>query len=966
MSVAPRSTNEQFALTSFLNGTNAAWLENLAQRAAAGGDVPDDLRTALGVLLSDADVSAAARVPANLVTPRLDDYASSCAAVLEEPAAKKAAPAAASNVKSIEQAAAHTLGALRLIRAYRVCGHLSARLDPLNLTERAPHPDLNYLSYGFTEADLDQLIFIGNELGDVPYMSLRQIIDRLSQVYCASLSIEHMHLSELQERVWLQQRVENPNTAPVLSAAERKNILSHLVRTEGFEKFLHVKYMGTKRFGLDGGESVIAALEEMIAVSAASGTREIVFGMPHRGRLNVLTGVLGKPYRALLNEFQGGSANPGDVQGSGDVKYHLGASTDRVINGHKLHMTLLANPSHLEAVNPVVLGKTRAKQAAYAHNRQNVMPILMHGDAAFAGQGVVAECFACVGLEGYSVGGTVHVVVNNQIGFTTAPHFSRTTPHPSDMAKSVPAPVFHVNGDDPDAVVRAARLAAQFRQTFGKDVVLDVVCYRRFGHNEGDEPSFTQPLMYEKIRNRRTVADLYAEQLVAEGVIDANHLEQKRAEFKALMDEEFAAAQTYTPNKADWLEGKWGKISASDTAAQKTGVDAKVLTQLGDALHTVPEGFNAHKTVRRVLDGRAKALSSSQGIDWALAESLAFASLLTEGHAVRLSGQDVGRGTFSQRHARLTDQTTEKRYEPLNTLPTAKAKFEVVDSFLSEYAVLGFEFGYSWEDPDNLVLWEAQFGDFANGAQIMIDQFIASAETKWLRMSGLVLLLPHGYEGQGPEHSSARLERFLQLCAEDNMQVLNCTAPANYFHALRRQIHSNTRKPLVVMTPKSLLRHRLCVSTLADLSPQAHFEPLLPDVAEVPALQSIVGTTLVADKDIKRVVVCSGKVALDLSEERAKRNLNNVYIARLEQFYPFPSAQVAALQQRFPNAELVWTQEEPRNMGGWLFVQQYLEEATGKRPRYVGRITAASTATGSPYKHKAEQEKLMDESLVVA
>ncbi|MDX5360656.1 MAG: 2-oxoglutarate dehydrogenase E1 component, partial [Alphaproteobacteria bacterium] len=721
--------------------------------------------------------------------------------------------------------------------------------------------------------------------------------------------------------------------------------------------------------GLDGGEALIPAMEQIIKRGGHLGVKDIVIGMPHRGRLNILANVMQKPYRAIFSEFRGGSAHPEDIGGSGDVKYHLGASADREFDGNVVHLSMAANPSHLEAVNPVVLGKARAKQDKYGRDRKAVLPILLHGDAAFAGQGVVAECLGLSGLVGHRTGGTIHIIVNNQIGFTTAPHFSRSSPYPSDVAKMVEAPIFHVNGDDPEAVVHAAKVATEFRQLFGKDVVLDMFCYRRFGHNEGDEPSFTQPLMYKTIRKQTTTLEKYAQRLADEGLVPKEESDKAVSDFQDRLNGEFEAAPAYKPNKADWLEGRWKglKVAEGDERRGETAVDADRLKALGLKLTEVPDDFNPHRTVKRLLESKRQMFETGEGIDWATAEALAFATLLDEGHPVRLSGQDSARGTFSQRHSRLIDQETEAHHVPLNHLREGQAHFEVIDSMLSEYAVLGFEYGYSWEDPEALTLWEAQFGDFANGAQVIVDQFMSSAEKKWLRMSGLVMLLPHGYEGQGPEHSSARLERYLQMCAEDNMQVANCTTPANYFHILRRQIHRSFRKPLILMTPKSLLRHKRCVSTLAELGPGSSFHRVLWDDAEY--LKNSV--KLKKDDKIRRVVICTGKVYYDLYEAREEKGVDDVYLMRCEQLYPVPRQSLRHELGRFKNAEVVWCQEEPFNMGAWRFIEPELEWVLGqldgkaKRPRYVGRPAAAATATGLASMHKKQQEALVEEALAV-
>ena len=743
-----------------------------------------------------------------------------------------------------------------------------------------------------------------------------------------------------------------------------------MVEAEGFEKFLHVKYTGTKRFGLDGGESLIPALEQIIKRGGALGVRDIVIGMPHRGRLSVLANVMQKPYRAIFNEFQGGSFKPEDVDGSGDVKYHLGASSDRDFDGNNVHLSLTANPSHLEAVNPVVIGKVRAKQDQIGDaDRTQVLPLLLHGDAAFAGQGVVAECFGLSGLVGHRTGGTIHVVVNNQIGFTTAPHFSRSSPYPTDIALMVEAPIFHVNGDDPEAVVHAAKVATEFRQKFQKDVVIDIFCYRRFGHNEGDEPMFTNPLMYNQIKRQKTTLSLYTERLVKDGLIPEGEVEDMKAAFQAKMSEEFEAGKEYKPNKADWLDGRWSHLDRRGEEYQRgeTSISTQTLADIGTALSRAPDGFPLHKTVARMLETKKKMFAAGEGFDWATGEALAFGSLLCEGFPVRLSGQDCTRGTFSQRHSGLINQDTEERFYPLNHIRTGQKRYDVIDSMLSEYAVLGFEYGYSLAEPNALTLWEAQFGDFANGAQIMFDQFISSGESKWLRMSGLVVLLPHGFEGQGPEHSSARLERFLQMCGQDNWIIANCTTPANYFHILRRQLHRNFRKPLILMTPKSLLRHKLAVSKAEEFTTGSSFHRVLWDDAEA----SSSAHKLKPDAKIKRVVMCSGKVYYDLLEERNARGLDDIYLMRFEQFYPFPAISAMKELQRFENAEMIWCQEEPKNQGGWSFMEPNLEwvlermKAKHNRLRYVGRSASASPATGLAAQHKFQQAALIDEALTI-
>jgi 2-oxoglutarate dehydrogenase E1 component len=801
--------------------------------------------------------------------------------------------------------------------------------------------------------------------------SMRQILDIVKRTYCGTFALQYMHISDPEQSAWLKERIEGYGKEITFTREGRRAILNKLVEAEGFEKFLHVKYMGTKRFGLDGGESLIPAMEQIIKRGGNLGVKEIVIGMPHRGRLSVLANVMGKPYRAIFNEFQGGSFKPEDVDGSGDVKYHLGASSDREFDGNEVHLSLTANPSHLEAVNPVVLGKVRAKQAQMNDtDRSKVLPVLLHGDAAFAGQGVVAECFALSGLVGHKTGGTMHIVVNNQIGFTTAPHFSRSSPYPTDNALVVEAPIFHVNGDDPEAVVHAAKVATEFRQMFHKDVVLDIICYRRFGHNEGDEPMFTNPVMYNKIKKQKTTLTLYTERLVKDGLIPEGEIEDMKAAFQARLNEEFEAGKDYKPNKADWLDGRWSHLDRRDQKKYqrgKTAIKPETMEQIGTALTRAPEGFPMHKTVERLLETRKKMFDTGEGFDWATGEALAFGSLLLEGYPVRLAGQDSTRGTFSQRHSALINQDTEERYYPLNNIREGQARYEVIDSMLSEYAVLGFEYGYSLSEPNALVMWEAQFGDFANGAQIMFDQFISSGESKWLRMSGLVCLMPHGYEGQGPEHSSARLERFLQMCGQDNWIVANCTTPANYFHILRRQLHRTFRKPLMLMTPKSLLRHKMAISDATDFTTGSSFHRVLWDDAE----KGHSDTKLAADDKIKRVVMCSGKVYYDLLEERDARGIDDIYLLRIEQFYPFPAMSLVRELERFKDAEMVWCQEEPKNQGAWSFIEPNIEWVLGRidakhqRPVYAGRAASASPATGLASTHKAQQQALVDEALTI-
>ncbi len=878
-----------------------------------------------------------------------------------------------------------SLRALMIIRAFRIRGHLKAKLDPLEINSLSYHPELDPKNYGFSEEDMERDIYIDNVLG-LEVASMSEIMSLLERTYCGTFALQYMHISNPEQSAWLKERIEGLGKEIQFTEEGRKAILNKLIEAEGFEKFLHVKYTGTKRFGLDGGESLIPAMEQIIKRGGNLGVKEIVIGMPHRGRLSILANVMSKPFKAIFNEFQGGSYKPEDVDGSGDVKYHLGASSDREFDGNKVHLSLTANPSHLEAVNPVVLGKVRAKQEQLNDKeREKVLPVLLHGDAAFAGQGIVAECFGLSGLKGHRTGGTIHIVVNNQIGFTTAPLYSRSSPYPTDIALMVEAPIFHVNGDDPEAVVHAAKVATEFRQKFKKDVVIDIFCYRRFGHNEGDEPMFTQPIMYKKIKTHPTALELYARKLEAEGILRDGELNKLKSNFQSFLNDEFEAGKNYKPNKADWLDGRWSGLTKRPDNYErgKTSIKKDVFKKISKVLTTVPNNFNIHKTVSRMIENKKDTLNKGRGIDWATAEALAFGSLLNEGFSVRLSGQDSKRGTFSQRHSAIIDQETEERFYPLYNITqnsiefgvskiggkldiSQKTQFEVIDSMLSEYAVLGYEYGYSLAEPNCLTLWEAQFGDFVNGAQIMIDQFISSGEKKWLRMSGLVMLLPHGYEGQGPEHSSARLERFLQACAEENWIVANVSTPANYFHILRRQMHRHFRKPLVIMTPKSLLRNKLAVSSLKDFTNGSSFHRILKDDAETSS-----DFKLTEDSKIKKVVICSGKIYYELFMERNKRNLKDVYLLRLEQLYPFPSQSMIKELSRFENAKITWCQEEPRNQGGWFFVDPILEMILGHvghnsgRADYAGRQSAASPATGLAKQHIEQQEKLIDQALEV-
>ncbi len=975
--------NQVLSETSFLYGGNAGFVEDLYERY---GEDPQSVEPSWRAYFESLHEQASAirqaavepswaRTPTPGARPdwlsAIDGLWPAVEAKLGRTITDKTPGASAEQVRA---ATLDSVRAIMMIRAYRIRGHLQANLDPLGLEPRAEPAELDPASYGFSDADYDRPIFLDYVLG-LETATLREIVQIVRRTYCGNVGVQYMHISDPQEKAWIQERIEGHDKEITFTAEGKIAILKKLMEAEGFERFLHKRFPGTKRFGLDGAEATVPALEQIIKRGGALGVDEIVIGMPHRGRLNVLAAVMGKPYKVIFHEFQGGSSLPTDIEGSGDVKYHLGASSDREFDGNSVHLSLTANPSHLEIVNPVVLGKARAKQTLdyredQTADRGKVLGLLLHGDAAFAGQGVVAECFSLMGLKGYKTGGTIHFIVNNQIGFTTSPRNSRSSPYPSDTALMVQAPIFHVNGDDPEAVVFAAKVATEYRQMFGKDTVVDMFCYRRFGHNEGDDPTFTQPLMYAKIKDQPSTREIYADRLIGEGVTTRAEVDGWVAEFESFLDAEFEAGKSYHANKADWLDGKWSGMKhdpGSELPRGDTGVALQKLKDLGETITAIPERIDAHKTLRRVIEGRRQAIRSGDNVDWALAEHLAFASLLDEGKPVRLSGQDSVRGTFSQRHSAVVDQTTEERYIPLNHLRPGQGYYEVIDSSLSEEAVLGFEYGYSLADPATLVMWEAQFGDFANGAQVVVDQFISSGERKWLRMCGLVMLLPHGYEGQGPEHSSARLERYLQLCAEENLQVANCSTPANYFHILRRQMHRPFRKPLILMTPKSLLRHKKAVSRLADMADGSSFHRVLRDDAQTNPATA--GVTLKPDAEIRRVVMCSGKVYYDLLDAREKAGVDDVYILRLEQFYPWPMQSLRKELSRFSRAQIVWCQEEPKNMGGWTFVDPWLEltlersELAARRARYVGRPASASTAAGIASRHQKELQTFVNEAL---
>jgi 2-oxoglutarate dehydrogenase E1 component len=954
--------NLEFEKTSFLTKSNSAFLEQMYLKYINKDlDLPSDWKNYFDDLGDELDL-----VVNEIKGPSWAPIKKQINIVEKKPKKEVHSNGSVKNVISENnlQNNIDSIKAVELIRAYRLRGHLLAKLDPLGLKKTEYLEELHPEYYGFKKSDYKREIFL-NGVTNKKYSNISEILTFLNKTYCGSIGYEYMHISNPEERIWLRRRIEEDENEIKFTKNGKEAILNKLIQAEGFEKFLATKYVGTKRFGLDGAESLIPALEQIIKIGGQSQIKEVKIGMSHRGRLNVLANVLQKSYKRIFNEFAG-EFNSSSNEGAGDVKYHLGASSNREFDGNPVHVSLTDNPSHLEAVNPVVLGQTRAKQFFHKDTERNkVIPILIHGDAAFAGQGIVAECFAMSGLPGHNTGGTIHIIVNNQIGFTTSPRFARSSPYPSDVAKMVDAPILHVNGDDPEAVIYATRIATEFRLKFNRDVVVDLICYRRFGHNEGDEPSFTQPLMYEKIRSHPTTLKLYGQKLTHEQIFTEEGVNQKIKTFKDLLDDQFKTAKDYKP-KIEWFEGTWSRYKPEKGKDKRgvTGVDKEIIKSISDRINVIPSEINPHKTVAKVFDLRKKSIDTEKNIDWATAESLAFATLLKEGYPVRLVGQDSGRGTFSQRHSVLRNQSDNSRYIPLNHISEGQKKYEIVDSFLSELAVLGFEYGYSLVEPNTLTLWEAQFGDFANGAQIIIDQFISSGERKWSRASGIVMLLPHGYEGQGPEHSSARLERFLQLCSNDNMQVMNCTTPANYFHALRRQMKRDFRKPLIMMTPKSLLRNKYCVSDLEDFSKNNSFHRVLWDHAIDPKTEGFI--KLKNSSKIRKVILCSGKVYFDLLEAREKLKIDDVILYRIEQLYPFPAKTlVKELKPYAKSATFHWCQEEPKNMGAWFSVRDYIEwtldniKANNNQISYIGRSPDASPATGYAKRHISQQQEII-------
>ena len=962
------SKNLEYKKTSFLNKSNSAFIEQMYLKFInKDSDLPESWKNYFLDIGDELDLIAKEingpswspqkkRIDLDEIQKTIDNKETNISKESQQNGIDKI---------DVKKSNRDSIRAVSLIRSYRQRGHLISKVDPLELREIEYLDELHPESYGFNKEDYKNKIYLDG-ITNKDYSNIKEILYFLKKTYCGSIGYEYMHISNPSERKWIRDRVEKDENALQFTKNGKNAILNKLIQAEGFEKFLNTKFVGTKRFGLDGAESLIPALEQIIKIGGQFKIKEVKIGMSHRGRLNVLANVLQKSYKRIFNEFAGEMNDDGEDT-AGDVKYHLGASSDREFDGNSVHVSLTDNPSHLEAVNPVVLGQTRAKQFFHKDKERNkVIPILIHGDAAFAGQGIVAECFAMSGLPGHNTGGTIHIIINNQIGFTTSPRFARSSPHPSDIAKMVDAPIIHANGDDPEAVVYATRIATEFRLKFNRDVVIDLVCYRRFGHNEGDEPSFTQPLMYKKIRSHPSTTNIYGKKLINENIIIEEDLNLKIKKFKDLLDQQFKTAKDYKP-KIEWFEGTWSRYKPEKGKDKRgaTGVDSNILLNISNKINEVPSASNIHKTIKKILETRKKNIEQGFGIDWATAEALAFGSLLEEGYPVRLVGQDSGRGTFSQRHSVLRNQIDNSRYIPLNNISKSQKNFEIVDSFLSELAVLGFEYGYSLVAPNTLTLWEAQFGDFANGAQVIIDQFIASGERKWKRASGLVMLLPHGYEGQGPEHSSARLERFLQLCANDNLQIMNCTTPANYFHALRRQVLRDFRKPLIIMTPKSLLRNKYCVSELKDFSKENSFHRVMWDHSMDPKSKGFI--KLKNNSDIKKVILCSGKIYFDLLAAREKIKKNDVIIFRIEQLYPFPAKSlVKELKPFAKNANFYWCQEEPKNMGAWLLVRDYIRwtldtiKAKNNEISYIGRIPDASPATGYAKRHLSEQQEIIN------
>lgn len=943
-----------FRDSSYLFGANAFFIEELYKQYLANpNSVDKNWQEYFEGIAEDASAAGRALQGASW-KPRANAV---IGVTSREEVAASAKPATDAKVAN-DQNTELSVKAASLVNAYRTHGHTNVQLDPLGLVVPRYHSELDYRYHGITEADLERTVNVA-PICHLGITTLRKLIEFFESTYSGRVACEFMHIESNEERQWIQEKLEQRAGAVDVSAEEKRKALVDSLHAEMFENFLHVKFPGAKRFSIEGLENVVSSIECLLAESVNWGVSEVIIGMAHRGRLNTLTKVMGKPVHAVLSEFRGEFAFPASMDIPGDVKYHLGYSADRQYGDKTLHLSLNPNPSHLEVVNAVVLGKVRAKQDLLGDaERKTVMGLLLHGDAAFAGQGSVMEALALCQLNAYHTGGTIHIVTNNQIGFTTNPEDSRSTQYSTDIAKFIGAPIFHVNGDDCEAVIFVTKLAAQYRATFKKDVVIDIIGYRKYGHNEGDEPLYTQPKMYQVIKAKKTPPQVFAERLIAEGTIDHAFYDKQKEEFKKKLDAEFEISLSYKANKPDWLEGNWQNMSAAlrERGEPMTGVKLAKLKELGMRLANYPKDFTINPKLAKQLEAKREMISSGKGIDWSLGEALAYATLLDEGTKIRMTGQDVERGTFSHRQAVLTDQVTQDRYIPLNNLSDKQKSFiEIKNSNLSEFGVLAFEYGYSFTDPNALTVWEAQFGDFSNGAQVVVDQYISSAEAKWLRMSGLVMLLPHGYEGQGPEHSSARPERFLQLCAKDNMQVVNCTTPASIYHALRRQLHRNFRKPLIVMSPKSLLRHKMVVSDLNDFAEGASFKPVLPEVDKIDPSK------------VKKLVLCSGKVFYDLYEKRQELKRYDIAIIRLEQLYPFPVEALAVELNKYKHAQLVWCQEEHENMGYFYFVEPRLEKVlvqighTYSRVKYVGRDRSASPAVGYMKLHQAELEQFISE-----
>ncbi|GAM19736.1 hypothetical protein SAMD00019534_029110 [Acytostelium subglobosum LB1] len=962
---------------SFLDGTSSNYVEDMYNSWKSD---PSSVHNSWASFFQSADME----------TPVGEAYMSPPTLGTTAPVAASPSTGPVSGASSMKQVS-DSMRLLLLIRAYQVRGHAIANLDPLGLQVRPEPPELNISRYGFTEADMDRPIMVGDGLisgfltNNAPQTTLRHVMSRLKQVYSSNIGIEYMHIQDREMCDWIREKFETP-VSKVFSREQKVKVLERLAWADQFEAFLGLKYKTHKRFGLDGCESLIPGMKAMIDDSAQQGVVDVVIGMPHRGRLNVLANVVRKPLKAIFNEFNGGVISlEGEYSGTGDVKYHLGTSYDRITSdGKKVHLSLVANPSHLEAVNPVVEGKVRAKMH-YSNDveQSKSLPIVLHGDASIAGQGVVYETLHLSKLTNYSTGGTIHIVVNNQIGFTTNPTSSRSSMYCTDVAKTIDVPIFHVNGDDVEAVVHVCKIASEWRQKFKRDVIVDIVCYRRFGHNETDQPKFTQPIMYTRIAETTPVIEKYSKQLIGEGVLTTEQFDQLKQVIREAYEKGFQEGMKYTPKPSDWFENHWAGIKNTTQPAviQKTSITPELVKKLGGVLTSVPQGFEPHTTIKRILKEKADMFEKGSGFDWATAEALAFGSLLLDGNHVRLSGQDVERGTFSHRHAVIHDQKNGSTHTPLQTLEKnlnqPAAKFLASNSSLSEFAVLGFELGYSLENPKSLVLWEAQFGDFSNGAQVIIDQFLSSGEAKWMRQSGLVMLLPHGYDGAGPEHSSCRLERYLQMCDSDpnkipprseaeqkqaqhcNWQILNCTTPANYFHALRRQVMRDFRKPMVMASPKWLLRLQQSFSSVDDFTKVDSFTRVYPEAA--PA-------DLVAPEKVRRVIFCSGQVYYLLKNARDAAKVKDAAIIRVEQLHPFPFDLVADQLNHYPNAKAVWCQEEPMNMGPWSFVYHYFVSTfrSINRPfelQYAGRPSSASPAVASHSLHNLQQESFMAEAL---